>query len=112
MLEQLVHSLIALGMALDLIPVKEYAVTVGWQDNIIIDDNTLIDNNIKLTQAGLKSKLNAIMEVQKCDEETAQQELDRISKEQSVTGIDIDDFLNGGENNDKTGDDAAQSKSE
>lgn len=52
------------------------------------------------------------MEVQKCDEETAQQELDRISKEQSVTGIDIDDFLNGGENNDKTGDDAAQSKSE
>ena len=112
MLEQLVHSLIALGTALDLIPVKEYAVTVGWQDNIIIDDNTLIDNNIKLTQAGLKSKLNAIMEVQKCDEETAQQELDRISKEQSVTGIDIDDFLNGGENNDKTGDDAAQSKSE
>lgn len=112
MLEQLVNSLIALGMALDLIPVKEYAVTVGWQDNIIIDDNTLIDNNIKLTQAGLKSKLNAIMEVQKCDEETAQQELDRISKEQSVTGIDIDDFLNGGENNDKTGDDAAQSKSE
>ena len=112
MLEQLVHSLIALGMALDLIPVKEYAVTVGWQDNIIIDDNTLIDNNIKLTQEGLKSKLNAIMEVQKCDEETAQQELDRISKEQSVTGIDIDDFLNGGENNDKTGDDAAQSKSE
>ena len=112
MLEQLVHSLIALGTALKIIPVKEYAVTVGWQDNIIIDDNTLIDNNIKLTQAGLKSKLNAIMEVQKCDEETAQQELDRISKEQSVTGIDIDDFLNGGENNDKTGDDAAQSKSE
>lgn len=37
MLEQLVHSLIALGTALDLIPVKEYAVTVGWQDNIIID---------------------------------------------------------------------------
>ena len=29
MLEQLVHSLIALGTALKIIPVKEYAVTVG-----------------------------------------------------------------------------------
>lgn len=102
-LEQLVHSLIAIGTALTLIPVKEYTVTVGWQDNIVIDDNTLIDNNIKLTQAGLKSKLNAIMEVQKCDEETAKQELERISKEQSLTGLDVDDFMNGGEYNDKTG---------
>lgn len=38
-LEQLVHSLIAIGTALKLIPVKEYAVTIGWQDNIVIDDN-------------------------------------------------------------------------
>lgn len=112
MLEQLVHSLIAIGMALKLIPVKEYSVTVGWQDNIIIDDNTLIDNNIKLTQAGLKSKLKAIMEVQKCDEETAKQELERIVKEQSVTGIDIDDFLNGGEDNDEIGNYESQSKPE
>lgn len=48
------------------------------------------------------------MEVQKCDEETAKQELERIAKEQSVTGIDIDDFLNGGEGNDETGDDESQ----
>ena len=80
-----------------LIPVKKYTVTVGWQDNIIIDDNTLIDNNIKLTQAGLKSKVKAIMDVLKCDEETAQEELDRINKEQSVTGLSVDDFM-GGEN--------------
>lgn len=112
MLEHLVHSLIAIGTALKLIPVKEYSITVGWQDNIIIDDNTLIDNNIKLTQAGLKSKLKAIMEVQKCDEETAMQELERITKEQSITGIDIDDFLSGGEDNDETGVGKPQSKSE
>ena len=37
------------------------------------------------------------------------EELETVS---ATTGIDIDDFLNGGENNDKTGDDAAQSKSE
>lgn len=96
-IEQLIHSLIAIGTALKLIPVKEYTVTVGWQDNIIIDDNTLIDNNIKLTQAGLKSKVKAIMDVLKCDEETAQEELDCINKEQSVTGLSVDDFI-GGEN--------------
>ncbi len=96
-IEQLIHSLIAIGTALKLIPVKKYTVTVGWQDNIIIDDNTLIDNNIKLTQAGLKSKVKAIMDVLKCDEETAQEELDRINKEQSVTGLSVDDFM-GGEN--------------
>lgn len=107
-IEQLIHGLIAVGTALKLIPVKEYTVTVGWQDNIIIDDNTLIDNNVKLTQAGLKSKLKAIMDVQKCDEETAQKELDRISKEQSVTGLSVDDFMNGGEKDDEAGDNESE----
>ncbi len=112
MLEQLVHSLVAIGTALKMIPRKEYTVTIGWQDNIVIDDNTLIDNNVKLVQAGLKSKLKAIMDVQKCDEATAQKELERIAKEQSVTGIDVDDFMIGGENNDESGDNAAQSRTE
>ncbi len=112
MLERLIHSLIAIGTALKLIPVKDFSVTIGWQDNIVIDDNTLIDNNIKLTQAGLKSKLKAVMDVQKCDEETAQKELERIAKEQSVTGLDVDDFMNGGESDDETGANAAQSGTE
>lgn len=111
-IEQLIHSLIAVGTALKLIPVKEYTVTVGWQDNIIIDDNTLIDNNIKLTQAGLKSKVKAIMDVLKCDEETAQEELNRISKEQSVTGLSVDDFMNGGEMDDEAGNDESEPRAE
>ena len=111
-IEQLIHSLIAIGTALKLIPVKEYTVTVGWQDNIIIDDNTLIDNNVKLTQAGLKSKLKAIMDVQKCDEETARKELDRINKEQSVTGLSVDDFMNGGEKDDEAGDNESEPRAE
>ena len=48
-------------------------------------------------QAGLKSKLKAIMDVQKCDEDTAQKELERIAKEQSVTGLSVDDLMIGGE---------------
>ncbi len=97
MLEDLIGSLIAIGTALKIIPKKEYNVTIGWQDNIVIDDNTLIDNNVKLVQAGLKSKLKAIMDVQKCDEDTAQKELERIAKEQSVTGLSVDDLMIGGE---------------
>lgn len=112
MLEELINSLIAIGTALKIIPKKDYSVTIGWQDNIVIDDNTLIDNNVKLVQAGLKSKLKAIMDVQKCDEDTAQKELDRIAKEQSVTGLDVDDFTIGGENDDESGDNAAQSGAE
>ncbi len=111
-IETVIHALIAVGVYLGLIPQKEYTVTIGWKDNVIIDDNTLIENNIKLVQAGLKSKLRAIMEVQKCDEATAQDELDRIAKEQAVTGLAVDDFLRGGEGDDKTGDDAAQSGAE
>lgn len=107
-IETVINAVIAVGVYLNQLPKKKYTVTVGFKDNIVIDDNTLIDNNIKLVQAGLKSKLSAIMEVLKCDEETAQKELEQIAKEQSVTGLDVDDFMNGGEDDDQTGDDAAQ----
>lgn len=97
-IEELVHGLIAAGVYLGLLKKRTYTVTVGWQDNVVIDDNTLIDNNIKLVSAGLKSKIKAIMEVQKCDEKTAKQELERIAEEASVGGGAMDFF--GGENND------------
>ena len=62
-----------------------------WESDAFIDDNTLIDNNIKLVSAGLKSKIKAIMEVQKCDEATAREELARMSEESG--GGDIADFF-------------------
>lgn len=63
-----------------------YSVSVNWQDNIIGDDNTRIDNNIKLVQAGLKSKIRAIMEAQNIDEAEAKEELQRIVKENDIDG--------------------------
>ena len=54
---------------------------------------TLIDNNIKLTQAGLQSKVDAVMEIFKCDEETAKEKLKRIAKEQNMGGAELDDLL-------------------
>ena len=90
-IETVVRALIQLGVMSGTLRREEYSVTVGWNDNIIIDDNTLIDNNIKLVSAGLKSKVKAIMEVQKCDEATAREELARMSQE--TGGGDIADFF-------------------
>ena len=94
-IETVVHALIQLGVMSGELSAREYSVTVGWNDNIIIDDNTLIDNNIKLVSAGLKSKIKAIMEVQKCDEATAREELERMSQESG--GGNIADFFGGDE---------------
>lgn len=91
-IEGIVRALIILGQMSGTLTPASYSVTVGWNDNIIIDDNTLIDNNIKLVSAGLKSKVKAIMEVQKCDEETAKQELERIARESPVGGGMMDFF--------------------
>lgn len=66
----------------------DYTVSVVWQDNIIGDDNTRIDNNIKLVQAGLKSKLRAIADAQNIDDEAAAKELKAIIDEQDINGID------------------------
>ena len=96
-IEALCRALIAAGVYTGELKPQEYDIVVSFRDNILIDDNTMIDNNIKLVQAGLKSKIKAVMEVQKCDEKTAQEELDRIAKEQSVTGLAVDDLMGGDE---------------
>lgn len=65
-------------------------VTVDFDDSIIEDTNTTIDRNIKLVSAGLRSKLKAIMEIDKCSEDEAKAELERIAQDGQITGQDID----------------------
>lgn len=65
-------------------------VTVDFDDSIIEDTNTTIDRNIKLVNAGLRSKLTAIMEIDKCTESEAKKELARIKEDGQITGQDID----------------------
>ena len=73
-------------------------IKVMYDDGIINDDNTKIDNNIKLVQAELKSKTSAIMDIYGVSETDAQKELDKIIEEnRSVSGSDIDLF--GGDSN-------------
>ena len=69
---------------------KEVEATVDFDDSIIEDTNTIIDKNIKLVNGGLRSKLTAIMEINKCSETEAQAELERIAEDNQITGQDID----------------------
>lgn len=64
--------------------------TVDFDDSIIEDTNTTIDKNVKLVGEGLRSKVTAIMEINKCSEEEAKKELERIKQEGQITGQDID----------------------
>lgn len=65
-------------------------VTIDFDDSIIEDANTTIDRNIKLVQAGLRSKLKAIMEIDKCTVAEAKKELARIKGDRQITCQDID----------------------
>lgn len=69
-------------------------VDIDFDDSIIEDNNAVVDRNIQLVGSELKSKLKAIMEINKCDEEEAQEEIDQIAKESSYGGNDVDLFGN------------------
>lgn len=69
---------------------REINATVDFDDSIIEDTNAIIDKNIKLVNAGLRSKLTAIMEINKCSEADAEKEIERILGDNQITGQDID----------------------
>ena len=69
---------------------REVEATIDFDDSIIEDSNTTIDRNIKLVQAGLRSKITAIMEINKCSEEEATKEVERIAQDNQIVGNDID----------------------
>lgn len=68
---------------------EDLDVLVDFDDSIIEDSNSVIDKNIKLVNAGLRSKVTAIMEIDKCDEATAQKELERIQEDNQVATEDV-----------------------
>lgn len=70
--------------------VENIEVSVDFDDSIIEDTNTTIDRNIKLVQGGLRSKLAAIMEINKCSEAEAKKELERIAEDGQITGQSVD----------------------
>ena len=86
-IEGMCRAVLKLAQITGEVPRGDFEVTVAFKDSVVIDDNTLIRNNIDLVGAGLKSKISAIMEIMKCDEEAARRELERINAESAVMGI-------------------------
>lgn len=80
--------------------------TVDFDDSIIEDSNATIDKNIKLVNAGLQAKRDAIMEIYKCSESEADEKLKRIAEDGQITGQDID--WTGGDDESKSEDDNAE----
>ena len=79
---ELVREVAELGVYLGELDRAGTAVRVLWQDGIITDENPLIENSVKLVQSGLKSRVTAIMELQRCSYEDAVKEYGRIIKEE------------------------------
>ncbi len=83
-LVSLVKSIIILGSFLGDLPdviVSGLNISVAWPDSIVTDSNTVIDNNIRLVNSGLKSKVSAITDINKCDENSACNEYNKILAE-------------------------------
>ncbi len=80
-LKNVINGLIKLGIGLNYLENREYSVSVNFFDNIIVDDNTNITNNIRLVQAGLRSKTSAIRNIEKCNSDFAESELSKIITE-------------------------------
>ena len=89
-LEDLIEAIDFYCTLYNVAPSGRYTASFSWDDSIIVDVNATVDTNIKLTQASLRSKLRAIMEIDRCTEEEAQAELDRIAKEGQITGQAVD----------------------
>lgn len=89
-LEDLLYAIDFYCSVYQLAPDGNYETSYVWDDSIVVDENAVIDKNIKLTNAGLKSKISAIMEINRCTEEEAKEEMRRIAEESTIAAEAID----------------------
>ncbi len=97
MLEDVIKAIINCAISLKVPGIAESAVSISWQDNVITDDNTRIENNIKLYQSQLISRRKAIMDIYGIDENEADKEIQQIIKDADVTGLSVDNLYGDGE---------------
>lgn len=89
-LDDLLYAIDFYCTVYNLAPSGTYTTTYVWDDSIVRDTDAIIDKNVKLTQADLRSRITAIMEINKCTEEEAKKEIQRIAEEGQITGQEVD----------------------
>ena len=86
-IEKAARAIIACGIMCGDLSDREISVRVAFSDRRTVDRSEIIDRNIKLVNAGLRSRLSAVMEVLECSEEEAERELEKIEREGSFMAV-------------------------
>ncbi|MCI7768414.1 MAG: phage portal protein [Oscillospiraceae bacterium] len=81
LIESTVRCIIRCGQMCGAVPLEEVNVRVSFSDRQTVDKNEIIDRNIRLVQAGLLSRVSAVMAALDCSEEDALREIEKIRKE-------------------------------
>lgn len=85
LIEKTVRSIIRLGILSGELPSDihggEIGVRIAFSDKQTVDRSEIIDRNIRLVSAGLRSRISAVMEILDCTEDEAARELERVEKE-------------------------------
>ncbi|MGN1089179.1 MAG: phage portal protein [Huintestinicola sp.] len=82
LIEKTVRSIIRFGMMTGALEKGNISVRIAFSDRQTVDKGEIIEQNIRLVEAGLKSKVSALMAITDCTEEEARRELERVRTEQ------------------------------
>lgn len=82
LIEKTVKSIIRCGMLCGALPWGDISVRVSFSDRQTVDRSEIIEQNIRLVGAGLKSRISAVMAVLDCSEQDALAEIEKIKKEE------------------------------
>lgn len=84
LIENAVKCIIRCGQMCGALPLEEVNVRVAFSDRQTVDRDEIIDRNIRLVEAGLISRVSAVMAALECSEEDAVRELEKIGKERGL----------------------------
>lgn len=79
-LECAVKAVIACGIICGDIKRGDYGVRISFTDTQVTDTDTVINRNIALVNAGLRSECSAVMNINDCTEEEAERELKKVRR--------------------------------
>lgn len=91
-MEQAIRDMCSVIFELGGLP-GDLPISVNFDDSIITDKNTDIDNAIKLSGSGLMSKVSAMEDIHGWTEDQAKEELARIMEENRMAMASVDDLI-------------------